>query len=311
MGVRFGLLGTGFWASETHGAALAAHPEVTLVGVWGRDPAKAAGLAEGLGTRPYEDVDALLADVDAVAIALPPDVQGDLALRAARAGKHLLLDKPLALSVEAADAIVAETRARGLASVVFFTSRFSDTVNDFLVRAADDGGWDGVRATLFASIFQPGNPYGASPWRRERGGLWDVGPHVLSAVLPVLGPVEEVTAVAGPRDSVHVLTRHRGGAVGSLSVSLDAAPEAGAFSVDLYGAHGWRAVPGGGRSAVEAFGSAVDRLLAQLRDGPGDPCDVRFGRDVVAVLAAAQASASGGGTVRVAEATGTYPVASD
>lgn len=310
MGVRFGLLGTGFWATGTHGAALAAHPETTLVGVWGRDPAKAAELAEGLGTRPYEDVDALLADVDAVAIALPPDVQGDLALRAARAGKHLLLDKPLALSVEAADAIVAETEARGLASVVFFTSRFSESVNDFLRQAADDGGWDGVRATLFASIFQPGNPYGASPWRREKGGLWDVGPHVLSVVLPVLGPVEEVTAVPGPRDSVHVLTRHTSGAVGSLSVTLDAAPEAGAFSVDLYGEHGWRSVPGGDRSAVEAFGSAVDRLLAQLREGAGDPCDVRFGREVVAVLAAAEASAGSGRIVRVAEATGSRPVAS-
>lgn len=310
MGLRFGLLGTGFWATETQGAALAAHADATLVGVWGRDPAKAAELAGKLDAQPYEDVDALLADVDAVAIALPPHIQGDLALRAARAGKHLLLDKPIALSTEAADAIVAETEARGLASVVFFTSRFSDGVNDFLRRAGADGGWHGVRATLFASIFQPGNPFGASPWRREKGGLWDVGPHVLSVVLPVLGPVEEVTAVAGPRDSVHALTRHRDGAVGSFSVTLDAAPEAGSFSVDLYGEHGWRSVPNGDRSAVEAFGSAVDRLLEQVRKGPGDPCDVRFGREVVAVLAAAEASVRSGRTVRMAEATGSDPVAS-
>lgn len=310
MGLRFGLLGTGFWATETQGAALAAHPEATLVGVWGRDPAKAAELAAELDTRPYEDVDALLADVDAVAIALPPNVQGELALRAARAGKHLLLDKPIALDTGTADALVAETEARGLASVVFFTSRFSDGVNDFLRQAVADGGWHGVRATLFASIFQPGNPYGASLWRREKGGLWDVGPHVLSVVLPVLGPVEEVTAVAGPRDSVHALTRHRDGAVGSFSVTLDAAPEAGAFSVDLYGEHGWRSVPGGDRSAAEAFGSAIDRLLEQVRTGPGDPCDVRFGREVVAVLAAAEASVLSGRTVRVAEATGSGPVAS-
>ncbi|MGW5876234.1 Gfo/Idh/MocA family protein [Nocardiopsis terrae] len=310
MGLRFGLLGTGHWARETQGAALAAHPEAALTGVWGRDPAKTAALAARLGTRPYEDVDALIADVDAVAIALPPDVQGELALRAARAGRHLLLDKPVALSTEAADAIVAETEARGLASVVFFTSRFSDTVNDFLAGAAADGGWHGVRATLFASIFQPGNPYGASPWRRAKGGLWDVGPHVLSVVLPVLGPVEEVTAVTGPRDSTHVLTRHRDGAVGSLSVTLDAAPEANTFAVDLYGEHGWRPVPGGDRSAVEAFGAAVDRLSEQVRGGPGDPCDVRFGREVVAVLAAAEASAGTGRTVRVPEAAGSGPAAS-
>ncbi|GAB3728121.1 Gfo/Idh/MocA family protein [Nocardiopsis nanhaiensis] len=310
MGLRFGLLGTGFWAAETQGPALAAHPGATLAGVWGRDPAKAAALAEKLGTRPYEDADALIADVDAVAVALPPDVQGDLALRAAKAGRHLLLDKPVALSTEVADAVVAEAEARGLASVVFFTNRFSDGVNEFLRAAATEGGWHGVRATLFASIFQPGNPFGASPWRREKGGLWDVGPHVLSMVLPVLGPVEEVTAIAGPRDSVHMLTRHPK-AVGSYSVTLDAAPESGDFSVDLYGESGWRSVPGGDRSPVEAFGAAIDRLVSQVERGPGDPCDVRFGRDVVAVLAAAEASVRSGRTVHVAEATGSDPVASE
>ncbi|MEK8169577.1 hypothetical protein NKH77_06515 [Streptomyces sp. M19] len=47
--MRFGLLGTGHWAAATQGAALAAHPDAELVGVWGRDPAKAAALAGRLG----------------------------------------------------------------------------------------------------------------------------------------------------------------------------------------------------------------------------------------------------------------------
>lgn len=304
MGLRFGLLGTGYWAARTHAAALDRHPRATLTGVWGRDGAKTAALADQYGIRPYDDVDALLADVDAVAIALPPHVQGDLALRAAQAGKHLLLDKPVALSLAAADALVAQTRAHGLASVVFFTHRFSENVVEFLDSAASEGGWDGVRATLFASIFQPDNPYGASPWRREKGGLWDVGPHVLSQVVPILGPVARVTAMAGPRETVHMLTRHEGGAVGSFAVTLDAAPEARTFEVVLHGERGWVPVPGGDRSPVEAFGSAVDRLLAQVEGTVGDPCDVRFGRGVVAVLAAAEASMRLGRTVDVDEAAG-------
>lgn len=310
MGLRFGLLGTGYWARETQGAALAAHPEAELVGVWGRDPAKATDLAGRLGARPYQDVDALIADVDAVAIALPPNVQGDLALRAARAGRHLLLDKPVSLSLDVAEELVAEVESRGLASVVFFTNLFSDNVNEFLRTATSEGGWHGVRATLFASIFEPGNPYGDSPWRREKGGLWDVGPHLLSLVLPVLGPVQEVTALNGPRDSVHLLTSHRGGAVGSFSITLNAAPEAKVFAIDLYGESGWRSVPKGDRSAAEAFGVAIDRLLTQANGGPGDPCDLRLGRDVVAVLAAAQESARSGRTAHVAEATGSNPVTS-
>jgi len=105
--VRFGLLGTGYWAAETHAAALVAAPGTELAAVWGRDPAKAASVADRYGIRPYDDVDELIAAVDAVAIALPPQVQAPLAARAARAGKHLFLDKPLALTVAAADEVVA------------------------------------------------------------------------------------------------------------------------------------------------------------------------------------------------------------
>ncbi|WP_159944829.1 MULTISPECIES: Gfo/Idh/MocA family protein [unclassified Nocardiopsis] len=300
MGLRFGLLGTGYWAAETHAAALDAHPGAALAGVWGRDPAKAAALAERYGTRAHTEVDALLAEVDAVAVALPPDVQAELALRAARAGRHLLLDKPVALTTAAADALAAEAGRRGLASVVFFTNRFSDNVTEFLDSAAAEGGWHGVRATLFASIFEPGNPYGASPWRREKGGLWDVGPHVLSQVLPVLGPVTRVSALAGPRGTTHMLTRHAGGAVGSFAVTLDAAPAERAFEVVLHGERGWVPVPSGDRGPVAAFTSAVDRLLAQVEGTVGDPCDVRFGRDVVAVLEAAESSLATGRTVDVA-----------
>ncbi|MFK4263982.1 Gfo/Idh/MocA family protein [Streptomyces milbemycinicus] len=295
--MRFGLLGTGHWAAETQGAALAAHPEAELVGVWGRDPAKARALAERYGIRAYDRPDELIADVEAVAVALPPDIQSDLALRAARAGRHLLLDKPLAFTTEDADRVVDAVEERGLASVVFFTRRFAQPVEDFLTRAAADGGWDGGRATAFASIFRPGNPYGGSPWRRERGGLWDVGPHTLSVLLPVLGPVAEVTAVGGPRGAAHVLLRHRSGAVGTLALTLDARPAAVAHSCDFYGEQGVAAVPDAGISPVEAFTAATDRLLRAARTGTGDPCDVRFGREVVAILEAADASRRLGRTV--------------
>lgn len=306
MGLKFGLLGTGHWAVETHGAALAAHPDAVLAGVWGRDFAKAEVLAERCGTTAYKDVDELLADVDAVAIALPPDVQAEQALRAAQAGRHLLLEKPVALSTSVADQLMVEIESRELASVVFFTHRFSDNVENFMAKASEST-WQGVRATLFSSIFQDGNPFGESPWRREKGGLWDVGPHVLSVVLPVLGPVTEVSALSGPRDTVHMLTRHADGAVGSFAVTLDAPPKARTFDVFLHGDHGWVPVPKGDREPVEAFGSAIDRLLAQVSQGSQEPCDVRFGREVVATLEAAERSLWSKQVEPVSEAPGGVP----
>ncbi|MEU8007831.1 Gfo/Idh/MocA family oxidoreductase [Catellatospora sp. NPDC049111] len=299
--MRFGLFGTGYWAEQTQGAALVAHPEAELVGVWGRDPAKAAALASRLGARPYDDVDALIADVDAIAVALPPDVQAPIAERAARAGRHLLLDKPLALTTADADRVVEAVADTGVASVVFFTSRFDPDVVQSLEQACAAGGWSSARVTMYASIFAQGGPYSGSAWRKVHGGLWDIGPHALSRLLPVLGPVTEVTSLAGAHATSHVLARHDSGAVSVLMLTLDAPPTALLFEYQLHGEAGVLDLPGGSGDPVANFGRAIDELLAEARHagegGPAHPCDVRFAREVVAVLEAAQLSQQEGRTV--------------
>lgn len=233
--MRFGLFGTGPWARMAHAPGLAAHPGVEFAGVWGRDEAKAAALAGEYGesgTKAYGSVDALIADVDAVAVALPPDVQAPIALQAARAGKHLLLDKPVAFRPEQADEIAAAVAERDLASVVFFTRRFMPELAAFLAEAAGAGGWVEARVDHVGTIYDEGNPFGASPWRRESGGLWDVGPHALALVLPVLGPVTEVAAMAAPRDMSHVLLRHAS-VRNLLRSAANAQPRIGLAEVDL------------------------------------------------------------------------------
>jgi predicted dehydrogenase len=296
--MRFGLFGTGPWAQQAHGPALAGHPSAELVGVWGRSPEKAAALAGAHGVPAYTEVEALIAEVDAVAVALPPDVQADVALRAARASKHLLLDKPVAFTTDAADEIAGEVADRGLASVVFFTSRFVPDIDSFLTGAAETGGWHEARVEHLGSIFEPGNAFGDSPWRQaERGGLWDVGPHALSFVLPVLGPVASVTAVDGPRETTHVLLKHAGGAVSRLTLSVNAPVKAMRNEAVFFGEAGSAAVPTVDWAPVDALRRAVDQLVAAADGGDQPACDVRFGAAVVAVLAAADAAARSGNTV--------------
>jgi len=82
--MRFGLVGTGPWATMAHGPGLVAAPGAELVGVWGRSPDKTQELAHALGTTAYGSYDDLLAAVDAVAFAVPPAVQARLAVEAAR-----------------------------------------------------------------------------------------------------------------------------------------------------------------------------------------------------------------------------------
>ncbi|GIJ14618.1 oxidoreductase [Micromonospora gifhornensis] len=293
--MRFGLFGTGHWAAQTHGAALDAHPRAELVGVWGRNRDRAAALATRYGVPAYDEVDALIEACEAVAVALPPDVQAELAVRAATSGRHLLLDKPLALTVADADRVVDAAAGSGVASVVFFTARYQPEVAGFVAATAAAGGWHTANVIRFASIFQPGSPYAQSPWRRERGALWDIGPHALAILLPVLGRVTRVSAGDGPGGLVHLLLTHDGGATSSVALTLDAPPAAVAAEFTFYGDNGVETLPSGGASSATAFGVAIDQLLAEVDAGTRDHrCDVRFGREVVSVLAAAETARAQG-----------------
>jgi len=282
--MRFGVLGTGSWAAEVHATSLAGHPDAELVGVWGRDLAKAKAVGAQFDVPGTDDVDALLADVDAVSFALPPDVQAPLAERAASAGKHLLLEKPVALSTAAADRVVAAVEAAGVASVVFFTNRFRTATSTWLEQAARTT-LSGGAVTWLGRL--AGSPFD-TPWRREHGALWDVGPHALSVLVPALGPVTAVQAGAGQGDTVHLVLTHPGGRSSTVTVSSTVAELSAGIETWVHGDAGRLVLLPESGVAVEAHRVAVDELQAAALTGGTHPCDVGFGRDVVAVLETAQ-----------------------
>ncbi|MCZ2838549.1 Gfo/Idh/MocA family protein [Modestobacter sp. VKM Ac-2985] len=284
--MRFAVLGTGFWATEVHATSLAGHPDAELVGVWGRDLAKAKAAGAQFDVPGTDDVDALLADVDAVSFALPPDVQAPLAERAAAAGKHLLLEKPVALSVAAADRVVTAVEAAGVASVVFFTNRFRTATSTWLEQAS--------RTTLAGGAVTwlgrlAGSPF-ETPWRLEHGALWDLGPHALSLLVPALGPVSAVLAGAGLGDTVHLVLTHPEGRASTVTVSATVGELATGIDIWVHGDAGRLVLLPESGTAVEAHAVAVDELQAAALTGGVHPCDVTFGRDVVRVLEAAQRS---------------------
>lgn len=222
---RVGLLGTGPWAHRTHAPALAAHAGSDFAGVWGRRPEAAAELAHEYGVKVYEDPDELFAECDAVAFALPPDVQAAMAVRAAAAGCHLLLDKPVATTVEDARAVAEAAARHQVASVVFLTLRFAEPTAGWVEEQAARSGWFTAAAHWLGAVFPPdGTPsaYADSPWRKAKGGLWDVGPHALSVLIPVLGEVTAISATRGPSDVVQLALRHTSGAASTAVLSLGA-----------------------------------------------------------------------------------------
>ena len=286
--LRFGLVGTGYWARVAHARALAQTPGIEFAAVWGRSQEAAAALAASFGAEVHGDFDAFLAAVDAVAFAVPPDVQSELAVRAANAGKHLLLEKPLALSAEASRALVAAVEAAGVASVVFFISRFQPDARAWLDEVTSAGGWTGGEAAWLGSVYAESSPFN-TPWRREKGALWDLGPHVVSLLWAILGPVESVTADTGRGDLTHLVLHHRGGATSTATLTLGAPEPADGFDLMVWGERGRASLPPLADDPVGALRVAVTELADNARSGQvSHPCDARFGDAVTQVLLQAQ-----------------------
>jgi predicted dehydrogenase len=290
--LRFGLVGTGYWARSTHAPALASTDGIELTAVWGRNPGAARTLAAGYGATGYGDLDSFLDGVDAVAFSVPPDVQSAIAVQAADAGKHVLLEKPIATTVAAADRLAQAVDAARVASVVFFTARFRPDVRSWLADVTSQGGWAGGSAVWLGSSLLEGSPFNTG-WRQDKGGLWDVAPHAVALLEASLGPVVSVTADAGPADVTHLVLHHASEVTSTVTATLRAPAAAEGFDMFLWGQAGRSALPAGPNHPVRELRVALTELADNARSGRlAHPCDVHLGRRVTSLLAQAQAQIS-------------------
>jgi predicted dehydrogenase len=286
--LRFGLVGTGHWAQITHAPALASTDGIEFTAVWGRNSSAAAGLAATYHATAHDDLAGFLASIDAVAFAVPPHVQASIAARAARAGKHLLLEKPIAISPADADDLAGAVESAQVASVVFFTARFQADVRTWLAEVVATSGWAGGCAVWLGSALRTGSPFN-TPWRRDKGGLWDLAPHLISLLWAGLGPVRSVTADAGRSDITHLVLHHDTGPTSTVTVTLGQPQNAEFAELYLWGEPGRSASPMETGQPVIPLRTALTELAANARSGRlSHPCDVRFGRNIGHVLADAQ-----------------------
>lgn len=232
--LRIGLVGAGPWARMATGPLLAAGPQTSVTGVWNRTTRHAEELGAQLSVPVFDDVDALFDTCDAVAISISPVAQPAIAVRAAQAGKALLLEKPLGDSVASARAIVDAVHETGVGALVMLSNRFNPRLEEFFAAAAHCvpvGGW-----ASFVSGASLGGPF-ATDWRLERGAVLDVGPHMLDMMEGALGEIVDVKAAGDPRTWVSVLCTHASGATSVGSASLAVAAE-GSAGIEVYGRRG-------------------------------------------------------------------------
>lgn len=128
---RIGVVGVGALGRH-HARVWASLPGARLVGVQDKDAARAAEVATAHGCRRYPDTGSLLAEVDAVSIAAPTADHHVLARQALEAGRHVLVEKPMTVSLAEADELIELARTRGLVLQVGHIERFNPATETLL-----------------------------------------------------------------------------------------------------------------------------------------------------------------------------------
>lgn len=211
--VKVGLVGAGPWAQGVHARA-GRRPRDRAGRVWARRPEAAQETAAPYGAPVAARFEELLDSCEALAFAVPPAVQAELALRAAKAGKALLLEKPIAEDLGAARRLVDAIDEAGVVSQVTLTNRYHPETRRFL-EAAGEADVFGARAAILNGAFLGGAF--STPWRLEHGALLDIGPHALDLLDAAVGRIVRVRGAGDPRRWIELTCEHENGAVSQAS----------------------------------------------------------------------------------------------
>ncbi len=220
--------------AHTHAHALATLPQSKLVAVCGRNAERTAAFAAQYGARPYTDLGAMAASaaIQAAIICTPHPRHAEQAITLAEAGVHVLIEKPMALSVADCDRIIAAAqRARVKVGVISQRRLYAPVQR---LKAALDGGriGDPALGTVTVLGWRSADYYTMDPWRGtwagEGGGvLVNQAVHQLDLFQWLMGPVEEVFGYWGNlnhptievEDTAVAVLRFRTGALGAIVVS--------------------------------------------------------------------------------------------
>ncbi len=200
MPIGFGIVGAGM-ISRFHAKALAEVRGAKLVACADTAPGRAEAFAKEVGCSGYDTVEAMLADpaVDAVAIATPSGAHMDPAVAAAKAGKHVVVEKPLEVTLKKCDRIIEACDKAGVKLATIFPSRFHDSAK--LMKQAVDNGRFG-RLTLgdaYVKWYRTQQYYDSGAWRGTwaldgGGALMNQAIHTVDLLAWLMGPVAEVQA---------------------------------------------------------------------------------------------------------------------
>jgi UDP-N-acetyl-2-amino-2-deoxyglucuronate dehydrogenase len=266
--VRLALLGCGR-ISQNHFDAIKKVPELKLVAVCDEvsERANAAGAAHGV--KSYDDYALMLKDVecDVVTICTPSGLHSKHGIAAARAGKHVITEKPMSITLEQADALVDACDKAGVSLFVVKQNRLNPAIQ-LLKRAVDNGRFGRIYLANTTVRWQrPQSYYDAAPWRGtwefDGGAIMNQASHYVDLIQWLLGPVESVIAKTATQarrieaeDSGVAVLKFRSGALGVVEVNVLTYPQNWEGSISIMGEKGTAKVGGTAVNKVEHWAFA-------------------------------------------------------
>jgi len=270
--MKVGIAGVGFMGT-THAAGWAATP-AQIIGFVAETQEEARPLAEQYKAKTYPDYDALLADVDVVDICSPTHLHYEMILKAAKASKHIICEKPLARTTEQAQEIVNICRSTGVQLLVAHVVRFFPEYA--LAKAEVDNEKIGKPAVirLHRGSYRPKKP--AGNWfldeAKSGGILMDLMIHDYDYARWIAGEVETVSAHCvtahhpdAPVDYGLVILGHRSGAISHIAGSWAYPPPTFRTHIEIAGDRGLIEFDSDGTAPIQ-------NLI--LKSGGGDAPDV-------------------------------------
>ncbi|UQZ86327.1 Glucose--fructose oxidoreductase precursor [Paenibacillus konkukensis] len=236
--IKFAIIGAGVIA-PLHAGAIRAHPEAELVAVADSVKEKAQKLANEYGVPfVYEHIGQLLeqCEVDAVCVCLPSGLHGEAVIAAAEAGKHVLCEKPLDITLKSMDAMIAACRNHKVKLATVFQKRTTELA--IRTRQAVQQGKLGklVLGDAYLKYYRSPEYYRSADWRGTweidgGGALMNQGVHGVDIIRWIMGDVDSVFAYAAPlvrdievEDTAVAVVKYRNGAFGVIQGATSVNP---------------------------------------------------------------------------------------
>ena len=259
---RVALVGCGR-ISRSHFEALGRVAGLSLVAVCDTVAERAASAGEEQGVPSFTSYERMLAEVesDVVAICTPSGLHPEHGIAAARAGRHVVSEKPMATRLEEADALVEACDRAGVHLFVVKQNRLNPAVQ-LLRRAVEKGRFGRIyMANTTVRWARPQEYYDQAPWRGtwalDGGAFMNQASHYVDLIQWLVGPVESVVAKTATlarrieaEDTGVAVLRFASGAVGTIEVTMLTYPRNLEGSITILGEHG----------SVKVGGTAVNRV---------------------------------------------------